>query len=72
MKGYVIVIVCENKHEQRITVDRWRGRDYCESLASLFDGTSPLYKFSPKGTLSIMGKCGICRSELIATVEEEK
>ncbi len=65
---YKVTMSCENGHSHSITFEG-ESRDWVESWAGLMDGTSPFYKFSPIGTDSIIGKCGICRAQLRSVVE---
>lgn len=63
----VMRLVCENGHAQTIRfLDL--PREYVLGMAGLLDGTSPLYVYPP-GSESLIGKCGICRAQIRATVE---
>lgn len=42
-----------------------------EDFAGLMDGTSPMFIYPP-GPGSPIGKCGICRGQLMSTIEEWK
>ena len=59
MSGYQIVAVCGGGHSQVLRVHEILGRAAAEGLATLLDGTSPMYLQRP-GADSVVGKCGIC------------
>jgi hypothetical protein len=68
MSNLDIVFRCESGHEQRITY-HGMPREMVEFQAGLLDGTSPYY-VHPPGPESQIGKCGICGSQVKATVVE--
>lgn len=79
-KNFRIIVRCEKdpyKHAkilefQFFQVDGARadvGREYCETLAGLLDGTSKHYIFPPNEG-SPIGRCDICRGKLTAVVTE--
>jgi len=61
-----INVNCEKGHRQRLIIAG--PREHAEGLAELLDGSSPGYIDAP-GVDSQIGKCGICGSQLTATVE---
>lgn len=65
-----IDITCTNGHRQRLGVDPRLGVEFAHQQAGLMDGTSPHYVVSPVGTDSPIGKCGICKAQLTATVSD--
>lgn len=65
-------IRCTNGHEQVIEIDQSLGHDYAVSFAGLFDCTHPAYKHAlppVEDPNSLLGKCGLCRARITATVE---
>jgi hypothetical protein len=75
--SFVITAKCENGHEQTLTYfSPFEGltpdadRFWAETQVGLLDGTSSMYKYSPIGTDSVIGKCGICKAQIKCTVEE--
>lgn len=69
MPDYTIKIECPNGHFQKLVI-KGLGRQWAEEQAGLLDGTSPMYAFSPIGTPSVIGKCGICGTQIRCTVSE--
>jgi len=67
-KTLTVHIVCEQGHEQDIKLQNV-DRQFAEGFAGLIDGTSPMYVYPPDEKSSI-GKCGICRSKVKATLVE--
>lgn len=68
---YTIVARCENGHSQAIEVDGSLGVDWANGLAGLLDGSSPMYIHPPDpGSLSVVGRCGICRTQIKCVVTD--
>ncbi len=65
---YIITARCANNHEQNMIIDGLLGYEWVKEIADLLDGTSKLFKSSPKGTSSLIGKCGLCKAELMCRV----
>jgi hypothetical protein len=65
--AYTAIIKCEKGHEQRM---RFLGhpRKYVELWAALIDGTA--YPVRP-GPDSMLGYCGICRTQLRSEIIDE-
>jgi len=72
VRFFVITATCGNGHSQRLNVDAALGRQWAEGLAGLLDGTSPMYLYSPIGTDSVIGKCGICLAQINCTIAESE
>jgi hypothetical protein len=68
--SYIITARCENGHSQEIKIDGELGLEWAKGQAGLLDGTSPMYLHSPIGTDSVIGKCGLCRTQIRCEVTE--
>ena len=71
MKSHSITAKCSKGHTQILKYDAGLDRDFVEMQAGLLDGTSPMYIHSPIGTGSVIGKCGICGSQISCSVIED-
>ena len=69
---HIITATCERSHTQIIRLDPSLTTAYVERLASLLDGTSPLYVASPLHSSSMIGKCGVCGSPIRCEVQSPK
>jgi hypothetical protein len=63
-----VTATCTNGHKQTVAVFGM-ATEWVKAWAALMDGTSPFYVASPRGTDSMIGKCGICGSQIDCTVE---
>lgn len=61
---------CRQGHVQALQLDADLGMEYAVMLAGLMDGSSRFYIYPP-GPSSMIGKCGICKSQITITVAEE-
>lgn len=67
--AHTLIATCEEGHTQQLHVDGMT-REWAESLAGLMDGTSSFYIRSPRSDdSSLIGKCGICGSQINCKVE---
>jgi hypothetical protein len=69
-KTISVTATCTEGHKQTIQV-YGMAMEWAKAWAALMDGTSAFYVASPRGTDSMIGKCGICGSQIDCTVEEE-
>lgn len=68
----ILTAVCEEGHVQKLQIDGAMGMEWAQSLGGLMDGTSSFYIKSPRGDdSSLIGKCGICGSQINCKVEQE-
>ena len=67
----LIEATCANGHRQVLQIAGELGLEYARGLAGLLDGTSDLYRFPPDEK-SVIGKCGICGSQIECVVSEGK
>jgi hypothetical protein len=69
-KVITVTARCAEGHEQTLNVDAAMGLEWVKGWVGLMDGTSPFYVHPPIGTDSMIGKCGICGSQIKCTVED--
>ena len=71
MKEIRLTIRCTHNsdHAKVLRIDPQLGKEWAETLAGLFDGSSPFYIHKP-GEGSPIGRCAICHAELKCTVQE--
>lgn len=66
-----ITAKCAEGHSQTLGVGPGLDLVRAKHLAGLMDGTSDFYVNSPRGDdSSLIGRCGICRSQIDCTVQE--
>ncbi len=65
-----VTALCGEGHSQTLQVDASMGLEFVKQWAGLMDGTSPFY-LNPPGAESMIGKCGICGSQIKCSVEDE-
>lgn len=70
MSEITVTATCAEGHSQALRVDGKLGLEWAKMWAGLMDGTSPLYIYPPIGTDSLIGKCGICGSQIKCSVED--
>ena len=72
--SFFITAKCVNGHVQTIEYSgpNVGSREWAEVQAGLLDGTSSMYRASPIGTDSVIGKCGICKAQIHCTVERQR
>ena len=64
---HTLIAVCKNGHSQTLQY-KDLPLEFVVQQAGLLDGTSPFYVHSPIGTDSVIGKCGICGTQISCTV----
>jgi len=72
MNEFRITVRCQRepaKHAKILRLKSEQGRQYADTLASLLDGSSPLFIHKP-GPDSPIGKCATCGGGVEASVEE--
>ena len=70
-KVITITAKCAEGHSQTLGVGPGLDLVWAKHLAGLMDGTSDFYVNSPRGDASsLIGKCGICGSQIDCTVED--
>lgn len=71
MNGIFVTAVCDAGHSQTLQVNGM-SLEWAKEWAGLMDGTSHFYQRSPVGDAqSLIGKCGICGSQINCKVEQE-
>jgi hypothetical protein len=68
-KTISVTAACANGHKQTVQV-YGMAMEWAKAWAALMDGSSSFYVASPRGTDSMIGKCGICGTQIDCTVEE--
>lgn len=58
-----IIARCAQGHTQELKIDGNLGLEWAAHYMGLLDGSSEMYKFPP-GPESIIGKCGICGTQI--------
>lgn len=67
----VLTAICEEGHAQSLQIGQGMSLEWAKELAGLMDGTSSFYQRSPRGDeSSLIGKCGICGSQINCKVEQ--
>lgn len=67
----VLTAICEEGHKQSLQIGKGMSVEWALALAGLMDGTSSFYVHSPRcDESSLIGKCGICGSQINCKVEE--
>jgi hypothetical protein len=68
-KTISVTATCANGHKQTVQV-YGMAMEWAKAWAALMDGSSSFYVASPRGTDSMIGKCGICGTQIDCAVEE--